>query len=57
MKFLLDTHVFLWFISGDARLAAEWRAGKGSNPLLALYAESWISISAAGARATFLGRR
>jgi len=25
MKFLLDTHVFLWFISGDTRLAAGWR--------------------------------
>ena len=25
MKFLLDTHVFLWFISGDTRLTAEWR--------------------------------
>jgi len=25
MKFLLDTHVFLWFISGDAGLPAEWR--------------------------------
>lgn len=25
MKFLLDTHVFLWFLSGDARLPAGWR--------------------------------
>jgi PIN domain nuclease of toxin-antitoxin system len=25
MKFLLDTHVFLWFLSGDARLSATWR--------------------------------
>jgi PIN domain nuclease of toxin-antitoxin system len=25
MKFLLDTHIFLWFISGDARLPAGWR--------------------------------
>jgi len=25
MKFLLDTHVLLWFISGDARLPAGWR--------------------------------
>ena len=25
MKFLLDTPVFLWFISGDARLPAGWR--------------------------------
>src|SRR5437867_13209699 len=25
MKLLLDTHVFLWFISGDARLPASWR--------------------------------
>ena len=26
MNLLLDTHVFLWFISGDARLPAAWRA-------------------------------
>ena len=25
MKFLLDTHVFLWFISRDAKLPAGWR--------------------------------
>jgi PIN domain nuclease of toxin-antitoxin system len=25
MKFLLDTHVFLWFLSGDAKLPAGWR--------------------------------
>ena len=25
MKFLLDTHIFLWFISGDTRLPADWR--------------------------------
>ena len=25
MKLLLDTHIFLWFISGDARLPASWR--------------------------------
>jgi len=25
MKFLLDTHVLLWFISGDSRLPAGWR--------------------------------
>ena len=25
MNFLLDTQVFLWFISGDARLPAAWR--------------------------------
>lgn len=25
MKFLLDTHVFLWFISADDRLPAGWR--------------------------------
>jgi len=24
MKFLLDTHIFLWFISGDTRLPAGW---------------------------------
>jgi PIN domain nuclease of toxin-antitoxin system len=26
MKLLLDTHIFLWFISGDARLPTDWRA-------------------------------
>jgi hypothetical protein len=25
MKLLLDTHVFLWFISADAQLPPEWR--------------------------------
>ena len=25
MKLLLDTHIFLWFISGDARLRWAWR--------------------------------
>ena len=25
MRLLLDTHIFLWFISADARLAADWR--------------------------------
>jgi PIN domain nuclease of toxin-antitoxin system len=25
MRLLLDTHIFLWFISGDARLPADWR--------------------------------
>ena len=25
MKLLLDTHVFLWFISADARLPVTWR--------------------------------
>jgi PIN domain nuclease of toxin-antitoxin system len=25
MKLLLATHIFLWFISGDARLPADWR--------------------------------
>lgn len=25
MRLLLDTHVFLWFISGDPRLANDWR--------------------------------
>ena len=25
MNLLLDTHVFLWFITGDARLPAAWR--------------------------------
>jgi PIN domain nuclease of toxin-antitoxin system len=25
MRLLLDTHVFLWFISADARLPARWR--------------------------------
>lgn len=25
MRLLLDTHVFLWFISADGRLSAKWR--------------------------------
>ena len=25
MKLLLDTHIFLWFISADAQLPPEWR--------------------------------
>jgi PIN domain nuclease of toxin-antitoxin system len=25
MKFLLDTHVFLWFIGGDTKLPSGWR--------------------------------
>lgn len=25
MRLLLDTHIFLWFISGDARLPVDWR--------------------------------
>jgi PIN domain nuclease of toxin-antitoxin system len=25
MKFLLDTHIFLWFLSGDVRLPVAWR--------------------------------
>ena len=25
MRLLLDTHIFLWFISGDARLPEDWR--------------------------------
>lgn len=25
MRLLLNTHVFLWFISGNARLAGSWR--------------------------------
>ncbi len=24
MRLLLDTHIFLWFISGDSRLPADW---------------------------------
>lgn len=24
MRLLLDTHIFLWFISGDSRLSREW---------------------------------
>jgi PIN domain nuclease of toxin-antitoxin system len=27
MRLLLDTHIFLWFISADARLPPEWRDG------------------------------
>jgi PIN domain nuclease of toxin-antitoxin system len=24
MRLLLDTHIFLWFISGDSRLPTDW---------------------------------
>ena len=24
MRLLLDTHIFLWFISGDTRLSPDW---------------------------------
>jgi len=27
MRLLLDTHIFLWFISGDTRLPPRWRDG------------------------------
>jgi hypothetical protein len=27
MGLLLDTHIFLWFISGDAQLPGAWREG------------------------------
>ena len=27
MRLLLDTHIFLWFISGDTRLPGDWREG------------------------------
>ena len=26
MKLLLDTHIFLWYISGDPQLSEEWQA-------------------------------
>ncbi len=26
MKLLLDTHIFLWYISGDPQLSAAWRS-------------------------------
>ena len=29
MRFLLDTQIFLWFISGDARLPADWSKSIG----------------------------
>ncbi len=25
MRLLLDTHIFLWFISGDTRLPTDWQ--------------------------------
>jgi PIN domain nuclease of toxin-antitoxin system len=27
MRLLLDTHIFPWFISGDAQLPIDWREG------------------------------
>jgi PIN domain nuclease of toxin-antitoxin system len=39
MKFLLDTHIFLWFISGDKRLPAAMR-----NTILNLNNEVFLSV-------------
>ena len=39
MRLLLDTHVFLWFISADARLPAGWRdaiRGTGNEVFLSV---------------------
>ncbi|MDQ3321386.1 MAG: type II toxin-antitoxin system VapC family toxin [Acidobacteriota bacterium] len=46
MKLLLDTHVFLWFISGDARLSDSFRDAirKPNNLIFLSVASLWEII-------------
>ena len=46
MKLLLDTHVFLWFISGDTKLKPELRAAiqDASNEVFLSVAAVWESV-------------
>jgi PIN domain nuclease of toxin-antitoxin system len=46
MRFLLDTHIFLWFISGDAQLPAAWRdtIRKPSHEVYLSVVSLWESI-------------
>ncbi len=46
MKLLLDTHVFLWFISGDARLSALFRGAiqDPNNAAFLSVASVWETI-------------
>jgi PIN domain nuclease of toxin-antitoxin system len=46
MKGLLDTHVFLWLISGDLRLPSQFRSATqdGGNELLLSVVSLWEAI-------------
>lgn len=46
MKILLDTHIFLWFISGDSRLPADVRDAirDRDNEVYLSVASVWESI-------------
>ncbi len=46
MKLLLDTHVFLWFISGDARLPISFRGAiqDPNNNVFLSAASVWETI-------------
>jgi PIN domain nuclease of toxin-antitoxin system len=52
MRLLLDTHIFLWFISGDTRLPADWR-DRIRDPGTAVYLSVvcvWEALVPAGQR-------
>lgn len=46
MRLLLDTHIFLWFISGDARLPDGWRESirNPENDVYLSVASLWEAI-------------
>ena len=46
MKLLLDTHVFLWFISGDAKLRPELRDAiqDAANEVYLSVASVWEAV-------------
>lgn len=46
MKLLLDTHIFLWFISGDARLSQTAKAGilDPDNEVFLSVASVWEAV-------------
>lgn len=46
MRFLLDTHVFLWFISGDKHLPDDWRDSirDSENDVYLSVASLWEAI-------------
>jgi PIN domain nuclease of toxin-antitoxin system len=50
MRALLDTHVFLWWISDDARLSERCRAiiSNGSNEILFSAVSAWEIVVKAG---------
>ena len=46
MRLLLDTHIFLWFISGDSRLPVDWRDSirSAKNEVYLSVVSLWESI-------------